>query len=148
MSVPEGTAAASSMLNDFWGVTPGCTNSKSHLPAGNSASSPMSFGYISFPVKLAIVGVCCHPACAGAGSSRLRRTHCSPLYPAPALGTSCQLLQISRDVSVYTTENGECYKSELFVFEELIYRQHHWLFPTQLLINSRRTSPFILVSSR
>lgn len=90
VSVPEGTAAASSMLDDFWGVTPGCMNSKSHLPAGNSASSPMSFGYISFPVKLARVGVCCHPACAGAGSSWLRRTHCSPLYLPPPSGTSCQ----------------------------------------------------------
>lgn len=64
----------------IWGVAPGCTNSRPNLPAGNAASYPISFAYISFRIKLARVGVCCLHGCVGASSDQLRGANCSLLF--------------------------------------------------------------------
>lgn len=83
LPMSEGTAAASSMLADFWGITPGNTNCKSNLPAGNSANYPVSFGHISFLMKFTRVGVYCFQGSAGSGFYQLRTANCSFFFPTP-----------------------------------------------------------------
>lgn len=97
--------------------------------------------YVSFPVKLARVGV--RHLQRYAGSDQRRGADCSLLFPTPPPVRSRRELKTGHEGSLYTTEKN---KPEPFVFAELMDQQYHRLFPRKMPIDSHRTFRFILVS--